>query len=230
MQKEASLEQAMSHIKSGMTIMMNGFMGVKTPNTIIDKMVEEGIKDITLIANDSAIPNESLGKLVHNKMVKKLMASHIGLNPEAGEQMTNGEMEVDLIPQGTLAERIRSAGAGIGGFFTPTGVGTEVAEGKESRKIDGKEYILEMPLRADVAVIKASVADRHGNAFYRATSKNFSIVMATAADYVIVEADLIVDELNPEQVMTQGIFVDCVVQGDKKYSTSEAKLKESAHV
>ncbi len=230
MHKEASLEEAMTHIKSGMTIMMNGFMGVKTPNTIIDKMVEDGIKDITLISNDSAIPNESLGKLVHNKMVKKLHTSHIGLNPEAGEQMTNGELEVDLIPQGTLAERIRCAGAGIGGFLTPTGVGTEIGEGKEHKIIDGKEYLLEMPMRADVAVIKASVVDRFGNAFYRATTKNFSIVMAMAADYVIVEADMIVDELNPEHVMTQGIFVDCIVQGDEKYRTEESKLKESAHV
>lgn len=230
MNKTTSIDEAMNHLKDGMSIMMNGFMGVKTPNTIIDKMVEKGLKDLTLIANDAAVPEKSLGKLVHNKMLKELYASHIGLNPEAGKQMTDGEMIVNLVPQGTLAERIRCAGAGIGGFLTPTGVGTEVAEGKEVKVIDGKEYILELPLKADVAVIKASVADKYGNCFYRATSKNFSIVMATAAEYVIVEADMIVDELNPEMVMTPGVFVDCVVQGDKQYSTEESKLRESAHV
>jgi len=230
MKKQVSIEEAMSHIKSGMTIMMNGFMGVKTPNTIIDKMVEMGIKDITLIANDTAVPEKSLGKLIHNRMIKKLFASHIGLNKETGEQMTAGELDVELVPQGTLAERIRCAGAGIGGFYTPTGVGTEVAEGKDHKIFNGKEYILEMPLKADVAVIKASVADKYGNLFYRATTKNFSIVMATAADYVIVEADMIVDQLNPEMIMTPGVFVDCIVLGDKQYSTDEKKLKESAHV
>lgn len=230
MNKEVSLQEAMSHIKSGMSVMVNGFMAVKSPETLIDLMLEEGVTDLTIMCNDAGLPTAGVGKLIHEHKVKKLYASHIGLNPESGQQMTNGEMEVELVPQGTLAERIRAAGAGIGGFYTPTGVGTEVAEGKEHKIINGREQILESPLKADIAILKATVCDRYGNAFYRGTGKNFSIVMATAADKVIVEADMIVDQLNPEQVHTPAIFVDAVVLGDEKYRIDESLLKECIHV
>ncbi len=230
MNKEISPREAMSHIKSGMSVMVSGFMAVKSPETILDLMIDDGIKDLTVICNDAGIPSKGVGKLVHNHRVRKLYASHIGLNPESGKQMTGHDMVVELVPQGTLAERIRCAGAGIGGFYTPTGVGTEVGEGKEHKFFDGKEYLLERPLSADIALIKASVVDRYGNAFYRGTSKNFSIVMATAAEYVVVEADMIVDQLDPEQVHTPGVFVDAVVLGDEKYRIDQSLLKESIHV
>ncbi len=231
MNKEVTIVEAMTHIKSGMTIMSNGFMGVKSPETIIDAMVEQGISDITLISTDTAVPGVATGKLIGNKRVKKLYASHIGLNPESGAQMNAGEMEVELVPQGTLAERIRCGGAGLGGVLTPTGIGTEVEKGKQKLTVGGTEYLLELPLHADVAIIKGTICDRAGNVFYRGTSKNFSLVMAMAADYVIVEADKIVEvgELGPEQIMTPGVFVDAVVLSEPQYRIAEEKLQEVLH-
>lgn len=227
MNKEISVKEAMTHIKSGMTIMSNGFIGVKSPETIIDTMIEDGIDDISLISNDTSFPDNGLGKLIVNRRVKKLYTSHIGTNPQSGAQMNAGEMDVELIPQGTLAERIRCGGSGLGGVLTPTGIGTEVEEGKQKINVGGKDYLLELPLNADVAIIKGTVCDRAGNVFYRGTSKNFSMVMAMAADYVIVEADKIVEvgELHPENVMTPGIFVDAIVQADEKYHGEQGKVK-----
>jgi len=231
MNKEVTIAEAMAQIKSGMTIMSNGFMGVKSPETMIDAMVEQGIDDITLISTDTAVPGVASGKLIVNKRVKKLYASHIGLNPESGKLMNSGEMEVELVPQGTLAERIRCGGSGLGGVLTPTGIGTEVEKGKQKLTVNGKEYLLELPLHADVAIIKGTICDRSGNVFYRGTSKNFSMVMAMAADYVIVEADKIVEvgELGPEQIMTPGVFVDAVVLSDEQYRIDEEKLQEVLH-
>lgn len=224
MNKVVTIEEAMQHINSGITLMSNGFMGVKSPETIIDAMLEKGVTDLTLISTDTAVPGKASGKLIAAKRIRKLFASHIGLNPETGAQMNAGELDVELVPQGTLAERIRCGGAGIGGFLTPTGIGTEVEKGKQKMTVGGKEYLLELPLRADVAIIKATTCDRIGNVFYRGTTKNFSLVMAMAADYVIVEADEIVEvgEISPEMVMTPGIFVDAVVLSDAKYRMEEA--------
>jgi acetate CoA/acetoacetate CoA-transferase alpha subunit len=155
--------------------------------------------------------------MVVNKQFKKIIASHVGTNPETANQMNSGQTEVVLTPQGTLVEKIRCGGNGLGGFYTPTGIGTEAAEGKEIRVINGKEYVFETPLRADIALIKASVADKKGNMIFNKTTKNFNPIMATAADIVIVEADKIVEvgEIDPDHVMCSGIFVDYIVGGDK---------------
>lgn len=217
MSKVISKEEAVNFIKDGSTIMINGFMGVQNPHHLIDLMVRKGIRDLTLIANDTAVPGKGIGKLIANRQIKKLIASHIGLNPETGNQINAGELEAELIPQGTLAERIRCGGAGIGGFLTPTGIGTSIEEGKTKIVIDKKEYLLELPLRADVALIRGSIADKAGNVYYKGTTKNFSLVMAMAADIVIVEAEKIVEagEIDADLVMTQSLFVDYIV-GDEE--------------
>ncbi|MFT8349777.1 acetate CoA-transferase subunit alpha [Clostridium saccharoperbutylacetonicum] len=215
MEKVKSIDEVMEYIKDGMTIMVGGFMGVGTPEMLIDAIVKKNVKDLTIIANDTGFPDKGVGKLVVNKQVKKVVASHIGLNPETGKQMNTGEMEVDLVPQGTLAERIRCGGAGIGGFLTETGIGTAVEEGKQKLKLNHKEYILELPLRADIALVGGSVVDKKGNIFYNASTRNFNPLIATAADLVIVGAEKIVEvgDLDPNHVMTPGIFVDYIVGG-----------------
>lgn len=215
--KIISIEQAVEHIKDGMTIMVGGFLANGTPEKLIDALVAKGVKDLTLICNDTGFPDKGVGKMVVKKQFKKMMASHVGTNPETANQMNSGETEVVLIPQGTLAERIRCGGSGLGGFYTPTGIGTEIEEGKEKKVIDGKEYILELPLRADVALIYGSIVDKKGNIVYTKSMRNFNTVMATAADTVIVEAGKIVEvgEIDQNDVMTSGIFVDYIVGGDK---------------
>ncbi len=214
--KLVSINDVMEHIKDGMTIMIGGFMGVGTPEPIIDAIVKKGVKDLTIIANDTGFPDKGIGKLIVNKQAKKVIASHIGLNPETGRQMNAKEIEVDLIPQGTLAEQIRCGGSGIGGFLTETGVGTIVEEGKQKVKAGDKEYLLELPLRADIAIIGGSVVDKKGNTFYNGSTRNFNPLIATAADLVIVGAEKIVEvgELHPNHVMTPGIFVDYIVGGE----------------
>lgn len=217
MDKIRSLDEIMLHIKDGMTIMIGGFMGVGTPEIIIDEIVDRGIKDLTIIANDTAFPGVGVGKLVVSGQVKKVIVSHIGLNPEAGRQMNSGELIVELVPQGTLVEQIRCGGAGIGGFLTETGLGTTVEEGKQKINIKGSEYIIEVPLRADVALIGGSIVDKAGNVFYNATTRNFNPLMATAADVVIVGAEKLVEagEIDPHLVMTPSIFVDYILGGEK---------------
>jgi len=197
--------------------MVGGFLANGTPETLIDALVEKNVKNLTLICNDTGFPDKGVGKMVVNKQFKKMIVSHVGTNPETANQMNSGETEVVLTPQGTLAEKVRCGGNGLGGFYTPTGIGTEVAEGKEIRVINGKEYMFETPLRADVALLRASVADKKGNMIFNKTMKNFNPIMATAADLVIVEADKIVEvgEIDPEHVMCSGIFVDYIVGGDK---------------
>lgn len=213
MNKRISYDQAIDLIQDGMTIMIGGFLACGTPEGLIDKLVERGVKDLTLIANDTSFPDRGIGKLIVSKQIKKAIVSHIGTNKETGRQMTAGETEVILTPQGTLAEQVRCAGAGIGGFLTPTGVGTIVEEGKQKMVIDGKEYLLEMPLKADVALIYGSVVDTKGNVYYNGTTRNFNPLMAMAADVVIVEAAEIVDigGINPNDVMTPSIFVNHIV-------------------
>lgn len=217
MEKVISVNEAVNKIQDGMTIMIGGFLGVGNPCTIIDTLVEKGTKELTLIANDTSFPEIGLGKLIVNKQIKKAFVSHIGTNKETGRQMNEGETEVVLVPQGTLAEQVRAGGAGLGGFLTPTGIGTIVEEGKQKLKIDGKEYLLELPLRADVALIKGSKVDKKGNVYYNKSTRNFNPLMAMAADIVIVEAEEIVEvgDINPNDVMTPSIFVDYIVKGEK---------------
>lgn len=213
-QKVVTIDEAISHVKDGMTVFIGGFLAVGTPEKLIDALIEKGVKDLTVIGNDTGYPDRGIGRLVCNNQVKKVIASHIGTNPETGRKMHSGEMEVELCPQGTLAERIRVGGNGLGGVLTPTGLGTIVAEGKEIIKVDGKEYILEKPLKADIALINGSVVDEFGNIVYAKTTKNFNPMMATAADTVIVFAEKLVKtgEIDPDHVMTSGIFVDYIVK------------------
>ncbi|MGL5427285.1 MAG: CoA transferase subunit A, partial [Cetobacterium sp.] len=193
-----------------------GFLKCGSPKEIIEKLLENGTKDLTIIANDTSFPDFEKGKLIVNKRVKKAIVSHIGTNPETGKQMNNGELKVELVPQGTLAERIRAAGSGLGGILTPTGVGTVVQEGKEIIEVDNKKYLLEKPLKADVALIYGTKVDSFGNVSFFGSTRNFNTIMATAADIVIVEADEIVKgALEPNEIVIPGIFIDYVVKGGK---------------
>lgn len=215
MSKITTIEQAMQNMEDGMTLMIAGFLAVGTPEVLVDALVVQGTKQLTVIANDTAFPDKGIGKLVVDGRLKKVIVSHIGTNPETGRQMNTGKIEVELVPQGTLAERVRAGGAGLGGILTPTGIGTMVAEGKEVITVDGKGFLLEKPLRADVALIKAYQADTAGNLVFRRSARNFNPLMAMAAKVVIVEAENIVEagQIDPDQVMTPGIFVDWIVQG-----------------
>lgn len=213
MDKITQMEEVTKYMVDGMTVMVGGFLGVGTPNRLVQAMLAKQVKNITLICNDTAFPDKGVGQLVVNKQVKKAIVSHIGTNPETGKQMISGELEVELVPQGTLAERVRAGGAGLGGVLTPTGIGTVVEEGKEKVQVDGKEYLLEKPLRANVALISAKKADKSGNLVFYRTSRNFNPVMAMAADLVIAEVENIVEvgELDPDEIMTPGILVDKIV-------------------
>lgn len=215
--KLIKLENLNEIVKDSMTVMVSGFMGCGSPHKIIDKLVELGVKDLTLVCNDTGFVDYGVGKMVVNKQFKKIQTSHIGLNPEAIRQLNDKETEFELIPQGTLAERIRSAGAGLGAVVTPTGIGTLVAEGKETIVIDDKEYLIEKPIKADIAIIGASKVDEKGNTYYSGSGRNFGPIMATAADVVIVEADEVVKvgEIDQEHVMTPHIFVDYIIDGGK---------------
>ncbi|EFS21500.1 butyrate--acetoacetate CoA-transferase subunit A [Fusobacterium gonidiaformans 3-1-5R] len=215
MKKIVSMEEAISHIKDGMTVHIGGFLAVGTPENIITALIEKGVKDLTIVANDTGYPDRGIGRLVLNNQVKKVIASHIGTNPETGRRMQSGEMEVELVPQGTLAERVRAAGCGLGGVLTPTGLGTIVAEGKDIVTVDGKDYLLEKPIKADVALLLGTTVDKAGNVIFAKTTKNFNPLMGTAADLVIVEAEKIVEvgEIDPDHVMLSKIFVDYIVEG-----------------
>ena len=214
MAKVTTIDQALEAVQDGMTIMIGGFLGVGTPEKLVDALVAKGVKNLTLIANDTAMVDKGVGKLVVAKQLQKVIVSHVGTNPETGRQMNAGEMEVELVPQGTLAEQIRAGGAGLGGFLTPTGLGTIVAQGKEVIAVDGREFLLEKPLKADAALIKAHKADKSGNLLFHRSARNFNPLMAMAAQLVIVEAEHIVDigDIDPDQVMLPGIFVDWIVQ------------------
>ncbi|MBN2604286.1 MAG: 3-oxoacid CoA-transferase subunit A [Bacilli bacterium] len=201
------------HVFDGMSIMVGGFMAVGTPEFLIDELVQLGVKNLTIICNDAGFVDRGVGKLIVNGQVHKLIASHIGLNPEAGRLMSEGLMECELIPQGTLIERIRCGGSGLGGFLTPTGIGTIVEEGKKIIQSEGKDYILELPLRADLALIEGTTVDQFGNVLYTKTTRNFNPVMATATDKVIVGARKMIESIDPDCVMTPHIFVDYMIMG-----------------
>lgn len=206
--------QAAAMVPDGASVMFGGFMGCGSPHTIIEAMLAHGNKNMTIICNDGGLPDYGVGKLIVDKRFNKLIGTHVGLNPAVAEQMNSGTLDVTLIPQGTFAERIRSAGAGLGGFLTPTGVGTPVEEGKEKMTINGKTYLLEMPLFADVALFRARKADEAGNLVFRGSARNFCPLMATAAKLVIVEAEEIVPvgAIDPDQIHTPAIFVDYLVR------------------
>ena len=212
--------EAIEPIEDGATIMIGGFMTCGTPEILIDALVEKGCKNLTVICNDAGFPGKGTGKLLSNGQIKTLITSHVGLNSEVAHRMhseiESEKLECILVPQGTLAERIRAGGAGIGGFLTPTGVGTIVAEGKEMITIDGKDYLLELPLKADVALIRGNVTDKFGNTRYNGTTRTFNPIMAAAADYVVVGACRIVDVggIDPNIINTSGIFVDAIVGGE----------------
>jgi acetate CoA/acetoacetate CoA-transferase alpha subunit len=207
-------EQAVSMVRDGDTIMVGGFLGVGTPESIMDELVRQGKKNLTLIVNDTAFIDKGVGKLIVNKLIKKLITSHIGTNSETQKQMMSGDLEVELVPQGTFVERIRAAGAGLGGVLTPTGIGTMVEEGKRKIEINGKEYLLELPLKADFAFLKAKESDYNGNLIYSLTAKNFNPIMVLAANKVVVEVEEIVPVgvLPPDYIHTPHVFVDYVVR------------------
>ena len=208
-----SLEKAISLIPDGATIMVGGFMGIGTPEHLVDELVRQGKRDLTLIVNDNAMPGVGVGKLVSAGLVKKTIASHIGLNPETQKKMFAKEIEVELIPQGTFVERIRAGGCGLGGVLTPTGVGTLVEEGKRKVEVNGRVYLVETALRADFALVQAFLCDYLGNLSYALTARNFNPLMAMAADTVIVEAEHIVPVglIAPDHVATPAPLVDYVV-------------------
>ena len=214
MNKQITIEEAVAKIKDGMTIMVGGFLANCTPNKILDALSESNVKNLTVIANDAAFSNKGVGKLFVHKQVKNYIASHIGSNELIQEQMNNNEINVTLVPQGTLAERIRCGGCGLGGVLTKTGMGTSIAEGKEVITVDGEDYLLEKPLRADIALIGATKGDTDGNLVYVGTSQNFNPLMAMAADMVIAGVDNLVNvgEIAPEAVHTPAILVDYIVK------------------
>ncbi len=213
--KVIPMDRAMELIHDGSRIMVGGFLGCGSPHALGDAVFERGYARLTVISNDSTVPEYGVGKLIAHHRVDTLIASHIGTNPETGRQMGTGELSVELVPQGTLAERIRAAGGGLGGVITPTGVGTMVAEGKQTIELDGRIYLIELPLRAEVALIKAALADESGNLVMRGSARNMNPIMATACDVVICEADEIVPvgAIDPNDVTVPGIYVDHIVQG-----------------
>lgn len=227
--KFISAKEAAALIKDGDFVMVGGFLGHGTPDSIINAIADSDVKDLTVAVNDTGFPAadpengvkgekhgfRGVSELVARHKIKTLYVSHIGTNPETGRQMSEGTMDVRLTPQGTLAERIRAGGFGLGGILTPTGVGTDVANGKQVINVDGKDYLLETALKGDVCVIKGSIVDKMGNVYYKGTTKNFCPLMAAACKTVIVEAEKVVEpgEIAPEDVMTPFVLVDYIVEG-----------------
>jgi acetate CoA/acetoacetate CoA-transferase alpha subunit len=211
--KARSVSEAVERIPDGASLMIGGFMGVGTPERLVDELVRQGKRDLTVIANDNAIPGRGIGKLISAGLVARTIASHIGLNPETQQRMLAGTLAVDLVPQGTLIERIRAAGHGLGGVLTPTGVGTLVEDGKRVIEVDGKAYLLETALRADFALVHAMMADYFGNLRYVLTARNFNPVIALAAGICIATAEHIlpVGVIPPDDVMTPAPVVDILV-------------------
>ena len=211
--KSVSVEEAVAMIPNGATVMVGGFMGVGTPERLVDELVRQNKSELTVICNDAGLPGKGVGKLFDATLVSTLTASHIGLNPKAQQQMMAKQIAIDLVPQGTLVERIRAGGCGLGGVLTPTGVGTIVEEGKQHMQFNGKTFLLETAMRADFALIHAFVADHLGNLTYVLTARNFNPVMAMAADTVIVTAEHIVPigVIAPDQVITPAPLVDYLV-------------------
>jgi acetate CoA/acetoacetate CoA-transferase alpha subunit len=211
--KTVSLQQAVELIPDGATVMVGGFMGVGTPEPLMDELVRQGRRGLTVIGNDTARPGRGIGKLISSGVASRAIVSHIGLNPETQKKMIAGEIEVELVPQGTLIERIRAGGFGLGGILTPTGVGTSVEEGKRKIELDGAQYLLEPALKADFALVASFLADYYGNLVYALTARNFNPVIAMAARTVIVDAAHIVPVgmIAPDHVVTPAVLVDYLV-------------------
>ena len=209
-----SAEEAVAAIPDGASIMVGGFGLCGVPTNLLDALHARGTRGLTIISNNAGVDGVGVGVLLAARQIAKVIATYVGENKEFERQVTRGEIQAELIPQGTFSERIRAGGAGIGGFFTPTGVGTTVAEGKEVRVIAGRPYLLEMPLRADFAFVKAHRGDRRGNLVYRKTARNFNPLMATAADVTIAEVEELVEPgaIDPDAVTTPGIFVTYVFE------------------
>lgn len=214
--KQLNLADVKNHLWDGMTIMFGGFMGIGTPAKLVQAILDAGIKDLTIIGNDTAFVDTGVGPLITNNRVKRLITSHIGTNPETGKKMIAGEIDVELVPQGTLAERIRAAGAGLGGILTPTGLGTIVEEGKQRITVDDRDYLLETPLHADLAIVLAQKADKIGNLVYELSAQNFNPLVAMAAKTVIAEANSVVDvgAIKPDDVVTPAALVDYIIYPD----------------
>ena len=213
MHKIIERSEVAPYFKDGQTILYGGFLGTGTPAGLVGALLASGARDLTIVGNDTAFPDTGVGPLVINKRVRKVITSHIGTNPETGRQMIAGELDVELVPQGTMAERVRCGGAGLGGVLTETGVGTLVEEGKTKLSLNGKDYLVELPIRGDIALIKAKRADRSGNLVYEKAARNFNPLMALAADLVIVETDELVEvgEIDPECIVTPGVVVHKIV-------------------
>ncbi len=219
-------QEAVSQIKDGDTIMIGGFLGTGTPEVLIDALVEKGVKNLNVIANDGGLPasvtgttDRGVAKLLSAGMVSHIVASHVGMNPIIGKGMNDGTLKCTLVPQGSLAEKIRAGGAGLGGILTPTGVGTIVAEGKQTITVEGKDYLLELPLKADFALVRGTDADKFGNFNCALATKTFNPMMAMAAETVILAAENIyeVGEKHPDTYTISGIFVDTIVGGEKPW-------------
>ena len=209
----STAQEAVALIPDGASLMIGGFMGVGSPEQVIDELLRQGRRDLTVIANDTAVPGVGIGKLVSAKALRKVVASHIGLNPETQQQMLAGSLEVELVPQGTLIERIRAGGTGLGGVLTPTGIGTVVEEGKQRIEVDGRPYLLETALQADFALVQAFMSDYLGNLVYALTARNFNPVIAMAGRTVIAEVEQIVPVgmISPDHVVTPSVLVDYLV-------------------
>ena len=216
MKKIITAKEAINLISNESRVMIGGFLSCGTPTKLVDELVSQNKTDLTLVANDTSVPNKDRGKLIENHQVKKVITTHIGTNPETGKQMLAGELEVELVPMGTFYERIRAKGSGLGGVLTPTGVGTLVEEFKRTMEVDGETFILDTPIGADFALIYGTKVDKYGNVSYQGTTRNSNVVMATAADTVIVEAEEFVDSMDPNEVIVPGIFVDYIVVREDK--------------
>ncbi|WP_163853494.1 CoA transferase subunit A [Paenibacillus elgii] len=211
--KVAGLEDALQHIRDGMTLMYGGFGGVGNPPSLCQGILDKGVRDLVLIGNDCAFPDIGIGRLITAGRARKVIVSHIGSNPNAGRFMNEGVLEVEFSPQGTLAERVRAGGVGLGGIFVDVGIGTIAEEGKQQIVLDGKSYLIETALTAEVSIVHAQKADPYGNLIYDKSARNFNPLVAMAGDYTIAEVDEIVPlgELDPECIVTPGIYVDMVI-------------------
>ncbi|MFN8575573.1 MAG: CoA transferase subunit A [Candidatus Sericytochromatia bacterium] len=209
--------ECIKDIQDGATLMLGGFGLCGIPENLILALREKGVKNLTCISNNAGVSDFGIGLLLQQKQVKKMISSYVGENELFEKMVLSGELEIELVPQGTLSERIRAGGAGIGGFYTPTGYGTLVAEGKETRIIDGRNYVLELPLKADFSLVKAYKADTMGNLVYRKTARNFNPMMATAGKITIAEVEEIVNagELDPESIVTPSVYVKRILKGEK---------------
>lgn len=215
MKKVITAQEAAKLIKDNSTIMVGGFLSCGAPDKIINAIVEENKKNLTMICNDTSVPDKDKGLLIQNGNVKKVITTHIGTNPITGEKMHKGEIEVEFYPMGTLVEKIHAKGSGLGGVLTPTGIGTILEEGKKIVEIKGKKYIFEEPLGADFAIVYGTKVDKFGNVKFEGTTRNFNTSMATAADIVIIQADEFVEELDPNEIVIPGIFIDYIVKNEE---------------